>query len=343
MTGFDLFQALSNVDERYVKQAEVNLDYKFRNKIMVYASVTACVVIICLSISMVKNHINKNEKEGVLLGEWKGRNMNDKYTALTWNGLLYIPREGTCEISELGKKIGEGRIGLLHEEDLEITKLNVEGIENSIYQINDIAIDFAVAVKLETEEEYYVFCNKNYLPRDFEQFSKDSSLRNNLQVKSAKIYQENDEILCSFDEISIDAIFDTLFYGENIPAFFVHELPEWFIYEGDDMFLGTGGTKGYFPNITKKEIENEEFFEDKRYGIDVVVLNIEYLLTEQEYLYIGIKDGGFVTTNIGYLSRCFYVGEENVKAFITYLKENYEFEEFERKQGGEQETENVKD
>lgn len=65
-----------------------------------------------------------------------------------------------------------------------------------------------------------------------------------------------------------------------------------------------------------------DFLQDKQLGELCAEIRVDYRLLGQQNIGIRVYSGGFVTTNIGWTEKTFYVGRECVTSFIQALSGN---------------------
>ena len=69
------------------------------------------------------------------------------------------------------------------------------------------------------------------------------------------------------------------------------------------------------------------FFVDKEYGEEVAEFSVNYDLLGQENVSISLRSGGFVTTNVGNIGKCFYVGKDVIEEVCNWLDNNVNLSE----------------
>ncbi|MBQ8740979.1 MAG: hypothetical protein IJY79_05475, partial [Clostridia bacterium] len=103
---------------------------------------------------------------------WDELSITDQYSELDFDGIRYSSRKAQISVDMLLDKIGDYIThGTDMINDIKYTK-NAE-----VYPVKDISDECAVAVKLESTEEYYIYVNSNYRPETLGDFIADLNLK----------------------------------------------------------------------------------------------------------------------------------------------------------------------
>ena len=363
MKEFDLYAALTDVDDRFVLEAaetETNPRSKWRGIQRAAIATIAAGVVAVVGItvgSALKNQTpagNKTVKEDVSITKrWADQPNYEKYSELTINGVKYTGSAGVYE-GQTGQSFGEFTVtGLdygdvvfvsdektvqtgpvVSETTLSGTWVAVESQsvpepttrETTVlaYEIPGIDPSFAVAVKFPDEEQYYVYGNALYAADTYSDFATGIQLLQYTDLIGIILHTETGEQDVSGAYGTIRELLEELFAEESIPVFTHEELPSDFggcAYMPNDPIL-TAPNRGTGTTILIVSDDVLEFLQNKEFGELCAEIGVDYRLLGQQNIGIRVYSGGFVTTNIGWTEKTFYVGEECVTSFIQALGGN---------------------
>lgn len=226
--------------------------------------------------------------EAYRVPHWDELEINGQYTRFEWQGYAY--NSSTAEISaeKLGELLGETTASGVDEYTDEKHEITV-----SVYPINKISEKTALAVQFPEDEKFYVYYNRNYVPRTLGDFIDDLNLAENLKI--------SDTATCStiengymtdreYSDIDTSKLMEILLSGRNVP------------------------TESMFDYNTF--VEGERFEAALDFAVDIPILGIKNLSLE-------ITKGGFVHTNAFFhTSTLFYLGTDKTDSFVQYVKQN---------------------
>lgn len=224
--------------------------------------------------------------DSAILQEEKERNR--QYPYVDWDGGTYFSS---------GTSIGEEKLGQ-HLCDLTAYGFENEACTNGvryqnsagIYHIDQISERFAVAVRMEGDEKYYVYTREDYTPETLGDFIEDLNLAEYLEV---------------------DTYFEC---GDELEKAYTGEIKEVFW----NTFLSQREIKSRTIPHHNSKVWNPDL------GFTVFETHVSYTLTGWENkLFYMTKYGGIGTGLLG--SECvFELGEEVAEEFLDYVVQNCE-------------------
>lgn len=245
----------------------------------------------------------------------------------------YIDKIVDYNVSDVGEKLGECQI--LHTDNVpEYSHLMPEEvlISRTIYEIEGADKSFAVAVKQNADvEEYHVFYNPSYIPEDFKKLLKDSKFYTNHMFISAFFLEKNKQQEKT-EEFFKDK--DHTVEEENVNLFISEEEFEMLINENTIPLV-------VMENEEKNENRKGDITEEEL-GEPVFRILVDYWLLLQKDCVIDIYEGGYISTDLGYVKRYFYVGSEITEKFLKkksaertlYFLKKQRMEKLKKSRGG---------
>lgn len=225
-----------------------------------------------------------------IIKHWEDRTITEKYVEATFIKNKYFSRQLIIEQNRIEKLIGTANLkghDVYTQKDYE-TKGNV-------YSINEINNECAIAIQFENDSNYYVYVNSYYRPETLKQFMNDLDLKKNafFGLIYYNYWEENSNgekeySRIKFLKVDNETIWNMLF--DNL------ELEN--VYADDAKFLA-------------------------HYDYEIMV-TVNVPLLGYNNISIQLTDKGYMITNILDTGKAFYIGEDKVKAFLEYLKNNYD-------------------
>lgn len=284
---------------------------------------------------------------------WADAPNYEKYSELVYDGIRYFGSPGTCNeavgeylgtYTVIGLDYGERIVGLdSKESDMEMEDefpsgkwITVDGQNASteilretnvdVYTIANVNPLFAIAVKFSDEERYCVYGNNAFEAQSYAEFAEGTQLLQYTDLREIVLYTSNGTRVIPGGYDTIQALFADLFAGDTIPAFASWQLPIEFggdAYRAGDAIQaeqkhGTAPSSGT-TTVPVVSTAVAEFLQDKNLGTVCVDIAVNYQLLGQQNIGIKVYSGGFVTTNIGWTGRTFYVGPEYVESLVRRL------------------------
>ena len=286
--------AMSELDSKYIDEA---LNYKKKSKKPVWVKWGAmaacfCLVLSCVLLYEAENRYpvrvlpNSTDTSGEIaeLPRWEDMEIYQQYDEITLNDIEYHANRGEISVEQLGTKISDV-IARGWDEYAEIAGKDAERYcRATVYEIQSISTQCAVAVQYEGTSTYYAAVNSSYRPETLGQFIEDLDLQNNLIVNWA-----------SYD------------YHKPISGFVSIRFEQLDTNKVWDLLLSNTAAINEYDNLD---------FEMPKEILDICV---SVPLLGYENISISIREEGYIITNILSTGKMFRVGEENTKAFVDYV------------------------
>jgi len=164
--------------------------------------------------------------------------------------------------------------------------------QGDVYSIKNISTKCAIAIKFEEDDNYYVYVNYSYKPKNLGEFIGDLNLNNIIQ-------------------------FGTIYYNywdENL------EYKNIEFYDVDNKLI----LEMLFDNMNLENIYNdaEKGYMSERYA-DKIDISVNIPLLGYKNIGMSLTDKGYLLTNILDTGKGFYIGEDKVQEFVNVIKKNY--------------------
>lgn len=306
-----ILEALTDVDDNFIEEAEPEKKTKSKTTYIKWIAVAAC-IILAVGIGITINHISNIYDGGVISEEetttalvtesneevfeegnteivieeatmipidenfWKNLDINQRYDKLQYRSAIYYNHNITASEAETGEKI---------------TTVKAEGTDPfdnkshtkdaSVYKLKKISDKIAVAVKFEESNKYFVYLNDFYEFETSGEIIDELKLRDNMKAING-YYEENDIALIRYEKIDTDVIWKMLLDDTTLTAIKVTDrilLPDFSV-----------------------EIEVHPFSSDGS---------------------IAVTKDGYLIINIFHRETIFFIGREKAEKFIDYVMENY--------------------
>ncbi len=220
------------------------------------------------------------------LPPWDALTTSEKYREVTLSGITYRSQVQKIDEASVLSFIEDTTMqGYDTYEDKTYT-------ENAkIYSIRSISTECAVAVKIGTEDEYYVYVNSYYEPDTLGDFISDLDLKNTVSFRKAYTdeynYFENgsghkQRIYADFDDSVIWNMLEDVLDAKNV---------------------------------------------EYNHPYDRIGVETDLPLLGYKNISFAITPDGYVITNILNTQKCFFIGTEKFTRFDEYLKNNVPFKE----------------
>ena len=222
--------------------------------------------------------------------KWNEMSISQQFYEVEYNNNKYSSRITKISKDKILKNIGNAT--LTGYDTYTETTYSKNG---ELYSIKNISEKCAVAVKFEGDEDYYVYINSYYRPKTLGEFMEVLNLKENISFGTIyynywdKDAEENIEV--EFYNVDNKIIWQKLFINLNLEN----------IYSDNDTAKYT----------------SERFSENIEISLDIPLLGYKNIT-------IKLTDKGYLLTNILDTGKGFYIGEDKVKEFLEYIKENYE-------------------
>lgn len=277
-----------------------------KNLKLKYILAPACVIVIAIMgiyksdmfaskqdnwiIKEVRININEAKDYLAVVPKWNEKSISSQFNELEYNNSKYSSRVTEISDENISKNIGNA---ILSGYDIYTeTTYNKKG---DLYSIKTISEKCAIAVKFEGDSKYYVYVNSYYRPETLGEFMENLSLKENTSFGTVYYnYLDEDSqenIKVEFYNVDNEIIWQKLFNNLNLEN----------IYDDND----TG------------KYTSEKFTQSISISVNIPILGYENIS-------VSLTDKGYLLTNILDTGKGFYIGEDKVKEFLQYIKENYD-------------------
>ena len=317
MNNKDLLRAIGDIDDRYLIEEKNrvktnNMVNIMKNLKLKYVLAPICIVFIAVigiyksGIFTSKPDIAISKKDGWIIKEVKTDKTTTSDTAIVprWNEMSISQQFGEVEytnnkyssrIAKISKNNILKNIGNTTLTGYDTYTETTYSKKGDLYSIKGIAEKCAIAVKFEGDTDYYVYVNSYYRPKTLGEFIEVLNLKDNISFGTIyynywdKDSEEN--INVEFYDVDNAIIWNKLFSNLNLDN----------IYSDNDIGKYT----------------SERFSQSISISVDIPLLGYKNIS-------VSLTDKGYMLTNILDTGKGFYIGEDKVKEFLEYIKENYD-------------------
>ena len=221
----------------------------------------------------------------VIVKDWENATIAENFCNIKYDEKIYNG-DSNIVISEdkLDKSLGE----------FETTALNAETsatvvIKINVYKIKSVAENVAIAVRLEEDNNYYVYRNKDYIAKNLSELINELNLKENASFDYINYYEWYGEERYDYNYIEFIDVEDEIIWN------FINDL---------------------------EKLDNKS--EDKRNykRLMGIHLNLESL-GFGKYEFITILEDGYVSSTMSG-NECYYIGEDKTEEFIEYIINQYD-------------------
>lgn len=317
MNNKDLLKAIGDIDDRYLIEEKNrvktnNMVNIMKNLKLKYILAPVCIIFIAVigiyksGIFISKPNISISKEDGWIIKEvqtektanpdntvvprWDEMSISQQFVEVQYNNNVYSSRITKISKDNILQNIGNST--LAGYDTYTKTTYSKKG---TLYSIKGIAEKCAIAVKFEGDTDYYVYVNSYYRPKTLGEFIEVLNLKDNIS-------------------------FGTIYYNywdkevqENINIEF---------YDVDNEFIW----KKLFSNLTLENIYSDNDtgkYTSERFSQSISI-SIDIPLLGYKNISVSLTDKGYMLTNILDTGKGFYIGEDKVKEFLEYIKENYD-------------------
>ena len=317
MNNKDLLKAIGDIDDRYLIEEKNqvktnNMVNIMKNLKLKYVLAPICIIFIAVigiyksDIFISKPDIAISKKDGWIIKEVKTDKTTTSDTAIVprWNEMSISQQFGEVEytnnkyssrIAKISKNNIIKNIGNTTLTGYDTYTETTYSKKGDLYSIKGIAEKCAIAVKFEGDTDYYVYVNSYYRPKTLGEFIEVLNLKDNISFGTIyynywdKDSEEN--INVEFYDVDNEIIWNKLFSNLNLENI-------------------------YSDNETGK-YTSERFSQSISLSVDIPLLGYKNIS-------VSLTDKGYMLTNILDTGKGFYIGEDKVKEFLEYIKENYD-------------------
>ena len=322
MNNKDLLKAIGDIDEKYLIE-ETDIEETNRiasnNKVNImknlklkYILAPICIVFIAV-IGLYKSGIFTSKPDIIIskkddwiikevqvdkkdtptdtavIPKWNEMSISQQFNEVEYNNSKYSSRITKISNNNILKNIGNAT--LTGYDTYTETTYNKKA---ELYSIKDIEEKCAIAIKFEGDTDYYVYVNSYYRPTTLGEFTKDLNL----------------EEIISFGTIYYNYWDEDLQEDINVEFYGVDNKIIW-----QKLFNNKNLENIYSDNDTEK-YTSERFSQSIGISVDIPLLGYKNIS-------VSLTDKGYLLTNILDTGKGFYIGEDKVKEFLDYIKDNY--------------------
>ena len=277
----NFYDVASCIDMKYVEEAASFQPRSIFNNIFfkICATCASFLIIITASMSIYFSSIEykASDDDGSLSGSdeigilkpWNEQELYEQYPTALFNNIEYSSGNRMLNKNVIGDTLGSEN--LLGNDNIHIKNA-------TLFSINGVNSECAIAIKFANDEKYYVYKNSSYFPQTLGEFKSDLNLRENLIT--GKIYSNENRIIS--ETISANDVLNLLLDDDSI--------------------------------ATEKDFDSLKLTKIWGISVDVDILgheNVTITITEEGYAWTNILDTG----------KAFYIGQEKISKFMSYVKE----------------------
>lgn len=334
MNNKDLLKAIGDIDSKFlIKEKETITEEKNRitsNKVNImnklklkYILAPICVVAIAvvgvyksgifapklaIDIKNKDKQISNKNKDNWIIKEIDGREINEstyivpkwdemsisqQFSLVQYNNNSYSSRITKISSDNIVKNIGSSIL-----DGYDTYTGTTYSKSGELYSIKDISEKCAIAVKFEDDIDYYVYVNSDYRPTTLKEFMNDLNLKENTS-------------------------FGTIYYSywdKNSSGDMEHKDVEFYNVDNEIIW------KMLFDNVDLENIYSDTDsgnYMSERWTTTIDI-SVDIPLLGYKNISVSLTDKGYMLTNILDTGKGFYIGEDKVKEFLEYIKENYD-------------------
>ncbi len=222
-----------------------------------------------------------------IMPQWNDITLVEKFRTIDYNGIEYISSsKDVIDEMAIGKKLSDITT---KGYDNSLGEAKEYSINCSLYTLNNISPDCAIAVKFEGEDKYYPYLNGFYVPKTLGDFLNDLNLDENLEFNNSFEYtyiKEDELIIMRYTLPSTTVIWNMLLNDVNV-----------------------------------KNTDSETKLGLIDIGLDVITCSINVKTIGKKNISLAVTENGYLTSNI-LSSATFFIGKESVNSFIDYVINN---------------------
>ncbi len=287
-------EAMGELDTKYVDEA---INYKKKNKKPVWAKWGAIAACLCLVLSggflyQAENRYpmkevastNNDSSEIYTLPHWEDMEIYNQYPQIIINELEYQANWGEVPASQLGVELGNITTYGWDEYANTAEENATRHCNATIYEIQNISTQCAVAVQYEGTSNYYAAVNDFYHFDTLGEFIEGINLKDTLIVNWAS-YEYHKPISgdteVRFENVDISKVFDLL--------------------------------------LSNTEAVNEYSDLDNEQPEEILDISVSVPILGYENISLSVREDGYIITNILSTGKKFFAGKENTQAFVDYV------------------------
>ena len=218
--------------------------------------------------------------ETAAVPQWKDRTISERFSEFNFSGKTYCTRITALPADKIGREAGTAALSGF---DIYTDKNYSENA--AVFEIKGISADCALAVRFNSDDAYYAYVNSYYTPATLGEFISALNLSETLTCAGALrtgVNSRGEEEITEYKSVPAEKLIKLL--SDNASAALVPEYD-------DFMFIR-----------------------------DAVSVSVGLSLLGYKNVSLSISDSGYLQTNILDTGKCFFIGEENARAFGEYLE-----------------------
>lgn len=275
------------------------------NIILILICILLGIGVLCISLTSSNRDIKSAENNNWAIKESQSNQEEFYRPPIEHNNNKYYSRNTKISKDNILKKIESINLTVYKKNKEDNYVANFEGIYDGsinqetynktteLFSIKNISEECAIAVKFEGENNYDVYVQPNYKPTTLGNFMEDLNLKEitSFGTVSYDYYDKDtkERVYTEFYNVDNNIIWDKLFSDLSLRTLYDDSMNP-FKYSSKDVKM--------------------------RIAVNIPLLGYKNIVVE-------LSDTGYLCTNILDLGKNFYIGEEKVKEFLDYIKENY--------------------
>ena len=288
--------AMSELDDNYITEAIRYKKKTVKSRIIKWGALAACLCLLVSGGLLYRAEHPYPTKELPLpsgsgsaseiaeVPRWEDLEIYAQYSELLLDQVEYQAGKGEVPTERLGENLGSVTARGWDEYAAIAGEDANRYCGATLYEIQNISVQCAVAVQYEGTETCYAAVNSSYRPKTLGQFVEDLDLQNTLVVNWASLDYEkplSGHASIRFEDIDMDKVFDLLLSNASAKN------------EYDDLAFSEPG--------------------------ELLGLSVSLPLLGYENISISVREDGYLVTNILSTGKMFQVGEEHTQAFVDYV------------------------
>ena len=221
-----------------------------------------------------------------VLPHWDEMTIVQQFSLLEFNGNQYDGKQGEVPNEMIGERLGTATLtGFDEYTDTTHTK------DASIYVINTISQECAIALQFEGTTEYYPYINAYYRPETLGDFINDLNLK---------------------ELISFGSVWYGDSYTDNEGKFHFDNIE---FYDVDDEIIWS---------MLFSDISLENVYDNNSMLAPLMSVSVDIPVLGYKNISCWVTEDGYLVTNILDTGKAFYIGKDKVQEFVNYILNNYE-------------------
>ncbi|MBQ8753099.1 MAG: hypothetical protein IJZ13_08360, partial [Clostridia bacterium] len=219
----------------------------------------------------------RTQNDAAFIPRWDEMTITQQFSEATYQGNRYSIHNAAVPKDKVGRQLGTDTVS-----GFDIYTDTTHTIGVTLFAINGIAEECAVAVQYEGVTGYYPAVHSRYKPETLGQFLADLDLKNQI----------------SFGAVSYD-------YFDEAKQY------RWFRFADiDDSVVW---------ELLLSDTTLENVYEDREMYVSLMSVSVDIPLLGYENISLWVTEEGYMVTNILDTGKAFYIGKDKVNAFVSYV------------------------